>query len=260
MPNATSRSVGLPASVYRLATPTNPLHPKMQTMPVFQSAWKPVSRLIQRCATTAAALPELEALPDAVSVSPKLDMTGEDINNFFQVKGSNITKQDQISAAIDAGKIYYGINADTAKKVTKDLINSLWDTQYALLSRTGDLDWSRNCADYATGEVASRTHRGEISPTKEYLANKDHYDSAGSVSEPTKEKLTPVVRGLEVGEYVANGANHFIKLEVRTKGTEIVVSEKDGESAIYTATGGPEKVAEILCVSFQSQCNFYKKK
>jgi hypothetical protein len=179
-------------------------------------------------------------------------------NSLFMVKDSGISKQSQIPAAIDAGKIYYGASADKAKKVTKELINSLWDKKYSLLTRSGDLDWTKNCADYATGEEASRTHKGIISATKDYLG--EHYTDVGSVDEPDKSKLTVKLTGLAVGEYVVTGASHFVKLEVKVKGSSIAVSEKDGESAIYSASGGPDTVAAILCLSFEYSCTFYKKK
>jgi hypothetical protein len=76
------------------------------------------------------------------------------------------------------------------------------------------------------------------------------------VDEPTKEKLTTTLRDLALGEYVATGGSHFVKLEVKTKGSSITVSQKDGENAIYTATGTPDTFAAILCLSFEYSCDF----
>jgi hypothetical protein len=262
------RVPGAPPPVYRPQSAPNALLPKSGPFPIARrpgaapplSSWRSGARSIQRSQSAAAATAlEFEDLPGDVNISARLDLDDEDRPlELLQVKGSNITCQDQIPAAIAAGKIYYRKSGEAATKVTKDLINSLWDKKYSLLERTGDLDWSRNCADYATGSVAAAVHKGDIGATKRYLAQ--NYDKAGSLSEPDKDTFTELLTGLDVGEYVATGASHFVKVEVKTKGTLIALSEKDGESGIYSASGTPEKAAAVLCLSFQSSCEFYKKK
>lgn len=168
----------------------------------------------------------------------------------------NKADQDQVSRAIDEGRIYYGPNINEAQLVTRNLINELWDKKFPLLKRTGDLDWSKNCADYATGKDASKIHHGDINATKKWL--RENCDLIEKSNHLTKESLAAIIKDLPKGEYIVNGASHFIKLEVMEG--FIRVSEKDGESAVYTALCNPEEAADVLLLSFEYECNFYKKK
>ncbi|SPE35381.1 hypothetical protein SBA3_2250017 [Candidatus Sulfopaludibacter sp. SbA3] len=228
-------------------------------------AFHNTARLIQRSRSTETpTVLVFGGLPDDVSVSSRLDRDEATDQNYelLQIedsKGPKVQTQGQLPTAIDEGKIYYRTPGGTAKMVTKDLINKLWDAKYGtLMERTSDLDWSRNCADYATGPIAAAVHKGDIKATKKYLS--ENYDLVGSLDLPDKDKFTVLLRDLEVGEYVATGASHFVKLEVNTKGSRITVTEKDGESGIYRASGAPEVAASVLCLSFQFSCEFYKKR
>jgi hypothetical protein len=189
--------------------------------------------VIQRCKAS-----DLDAVNEEISVSVALDNAHPGIN-YYETKGTNVTL-GSLSQAIDDGKIYYASEASgSATKVTKQAINELWDDQYKGFTRTGTLDWSRNCAEYAIGESISN---GDINASKEHLAQK------WTRIHSEKPELDELKKTFEekTGTFVCSVGSHFLRLEIPSKGGTVTASPKDAESCSYTKamTGG--QAAELL--------------
>ena len=222
------------------------MQPKLRYNPV---AAPP--RTIQRCGT------DVEDLDPEISVSAVMDMDPDfgGVTGYYQHTGPKVTLLT-LSAAIDAGKICYSQDGGTTKhKVTKAKINELWDKKMkAPFARSGDLDWSRNCAEYATG---TKSHEGDIKATKVYLNTKYEkvVDPIGGFENVSA--FTDKFKTLK-GEYVINLANHFVKMEIATAGSTVAMSQKDGESCVYSATLTAEQAAKLLYEDYANAL-IYKK-
>jgi hypothetical protein len=163
---------------------------------------------------------ELEYLLDANFLPVAIQAQAQDAVVLKRI-GANLESWDN-------GQIFYAEN-DTEGAAIHPLpaarINAYWDVRYpSPFARISGPDWRANCADYAIGQAFE-----DVGPAKVFLAsswvNRGNFANLG--------ELTGIITGLALGEYVAQGANRFIKVIVR--GGDVLLRQKDAESGVYEA-------------------------
>jgi hypothetical protein len=184
--------------------------------------WPPPPKAVRvRAAPPVPARSELEYLLDANFLPVAIQEQARDAVVLKRI-GANLEGWTN-------GQIFYAEN-DTAEAAIHPLpaarINAYWDVKYpSPFARISGPDWRANCADYAIGQTF-----GDVGPAKAHLAGQ--WVNRGNYT--TLEQVTGLLEGLELGEYVAEVANHFIKVIVQGGG--VVLRQKDAESGVYEAT------------------------
>lgn len=138
------------------------------------------------------------------------------------------------------GKIFYSETSSEDSAIhplPASTINEYWDARYpSPFTRVSGPDWRANCADYAIGQVFE-----DVGPAKSFLASS--WTNRGNYT--NEESLTEILTGLGDGAYVAQAANHFLKVTIGSAG--VTLSQKDGESGVYEATMTRSAAATYIC-------------
>jgi hypothetical protein len=126
------------------------------------------------------------------------------------------------------GKVFYRIGENGAiHHLSASIINRYWDLKYSKFARLSHPDWRYNCGDYALSD------NGTDSVDDEDTHLGQHFTLVCNL------KATPVETVKErfearQGLYVVQTGYHYFRLQVGV--AQVVVSQKDGDSGVYSAT------------------------
>lgn len=136
------------------------------------------------------------------------------------------------------GKVFYQVGSGTITPLTADMVNAHFDPKFQGFTKVRDPDWRYNCGDYATGHESPSL--GDVADVWRHLGSKTKIRIEGKSS----EEISDIFRDLPDRTYVAAYATHFLKMVVA--GSTVTVSQKDGESAVYSKTMTRQEAAAYM--------------
>ena len=136
------------------------------------------------------------------------------------------------------GTYYVQVNIDDDTspiyEVTAEMVNSYWDRQYPSFTRILGPDCRYNCGNYAMGDRSS-----DDVPVQIGRLNSQGTQIGSCV---TPEMMLTLKKGWYVYQY----GYHFVKVEATGDAGDLVISQKNGESGVYSATMPRERAVEYF--------------
>lgn len=136
------------------------------------------------------------------------------------------------------GKVFYQVGGGKFTPLTAADVNTHFDPKFPGFTKVRDPDWRYNCGDYATGHESNSL--GDVGAVWTHLNGLRKIVIQGK----STEEIGEIFRALAVGTYVAAYGYHFLKMVVA--GDTVTLSQKDGESAVYSATKTRQQAADYM--------------
>lgn len=136
------------------------------------------------------------------------------------------------------GKVFYQVGSGPITPLTADMVNAHFDSKFQGFTKVRDPDWRYNCGDYATGHESPSL--GDVPDIWRHLRSKTKISIEGKSS----EEISDIFSDLPDRTYVAAYASHFLKMVVA--GSTVTLSQKDGESAVYSKTMTRQEAAAYM--------------
>jgi hypothetical protein len=152
------------------------------------------------------------------------------------------------------GKVFYRLGQGAFHHLTESMLNRYWDLKYSKFQKLTRPDWRYNCADYAlsTDGITSIDHEDT------YLGT--HFNLVFDLKTKTKEDVQDAfgTAGTYVCRIGSNSYSHYFRIVVA--GSVATVSQKDGDSAVYSKTMGLGDAAAYCYERQPSMMRLYRRK
>jgi len=180
-------------------------------------------RVVQRSSETVTAT-TLPLLSELTEIEEGLRFTDA---RFYRLTSWDPETVVRGAGVFVSGKLFSKEGDGELQPVTEAMVNEYWDQRYPGFSRTTRPDWRYNCSDYA---LSANGTDSVDSPSTALSTNFDLvFDLDGKEASDVQTKFETTD-----GRYAVHVGGHYFRVNVA--GTQAVVTQKDGDSGVYSKT------------------------